>query len=63
VTKNDRIKELAEHIAWAAQTVHQAYHHGLTGKNVDLDTVTWQECPRDICLSARSVLTPEEPAV
>jgi hypothetical protein len=36
-------RECFQHIAWMAQTLHQAYHMEEPG--------TWQECPKDICIS------------
>lgn len=37
-----------EHIAWTAQTVHQAYHQ-------DIDE-PWERCPRDVCASTMHVM-------
>lgn len=40
--------ELRKHLAWMAQTMHQAYHQ-------DVPT-TWKECRRDVCASTRHIL-------
>jgi hypothetical protein len=37
------------HIAWMAQTLHQAYHQDIPG--------TWHDCPRDICASTTMFLS------
>lgn len=47
-TDQKLIAELRKHLAWMAQTMHQAYHQ-------DIPT-TWKECPRDVCASTRHVL-------
>jgi hypothetical protein len=45
------IKQLRKTMAWMAQAVHQAYHHGeeLPGG----DKITWRECSKSVCVAAR----------
>lgn len=56
-------------LEWAAQTVHQGHHHGIVfvdprphptipeareADPINLDAITWRECPRGFCESIRS---------
>lgn len=53
-----RMREMENHIRWAAQTIHQAHHMD--------HSATWQDCPKNTCDSARQALhieiTPEDEA-
>ena len=49
------VVELRKHLAWMAQTMHQAYHQ-------DIPT-TWETCPRDVCASTKHILDESAPTV
>jgi len=51
---SQQIDGLAKHVRWQAQTVHQAYHHGAECPGGD--RITWRECQKNTCASARATL-------
>lgn len=47
--------QLADDMRGIAQIIHQSYHNSDFGFPKG-DTITWRECPKDICGSIRNCL-------